>query len=48
MEELTVKISGKILPEDYSCDGLDISPEIDVGGVNTKHLKISCHNRKRS
>ena len=39
MEELTVKISGKILPRDYSCDGLDISPEIDVGGVNTKISK---------
>jgi hypothetical protein len=39
MEELTVKISGKILPRDYSCDGLDISPEIDVGGINTKHSK---------
>jgi Raf kinase inhibitor-like YbhB/YbcL family protein len=39
MEELTVKISGKILPGDYSCDGLDISPEIVVGGVNTKISK---------
>jgi len=39
MEELTVKISGKILPIDYSCDGLDISPEIVVGGVNTKISK---------
>jgi Raf kinase inhibitor-like YbhB/YbcL family protein len=36
MEELTVKISGKILPGDCSCDGLDISPEIVVGGVNAK------------
>jgi Raf kinase inhibitor-like YbhB/YbcL family protein len=39
MKELTVKISGKILPGDYSCDGLDISPEIVVGGVNTKISK---------
>jgi Raf kinase inhibitor-like YbhB/YbcL family protein len=39
MEELTVKISGKILPGDYSCDGLDISPEIVVGGVNTRISK---------
>jgi Raf kinase inhibitor-like YbhB/YbcL family protein len=36
MEELKVKISVKILPSDYTCDGQDISPEIDVGGVNTK------------
>lgn len=35
MEELKVKISVKILPSDYTCDGQDISPEIDVGGVNT-------------
>ena len=39
MEELTVKISVKILPRDYSCDGQDISPEIDVGGVNPKISK---------
>jgi len=39
MEELTVKISVKILPSVYSCDGQDISPEIDVGGVNTKISK---------
>jgi Raf kinase inhibitor-like YbhB/YbcL family protein len=39
MEELKVKISVKILPSDYSCDGQDISPEIDVGGVNTKISK---------
>ncbi len=39
MEELKVKISVKILPKDYSCDGQDISPEIDVGGVNTKISK---------
>ena len=35
MEELKVKISVKILPSDNSCDGHDISPEIDVVGVNT-------------
>ena len=39
MEELEVKIPVKILPADYSCDGQDISPEIDVGGVNTKISK---------
>lgn len=35
MEELKVKISVKILPNDYTCDGEDRSPEITVGGVNT-------------
>jgi Raf kinase inhibitor-like YbhB/YbcL family protein len=39
MEELKVKISVKILPSDYSCDGNDISPEIEIGGVNTKISK---------
>jgi Raf kinase inhibitor-like YbhB/YbcL family protein len=36
MEELKVKISVKILPSDYTCDGEDKSPEINVGGVNTE------------
>ena len=35
MEELKIKISVKILPSDYTCDGEDRSPEIGVGGVNT-------------
>ena len=35
MEELNVKISVKVLPNDYTCDGEDRSPEIAVGGVNT-------------
>lgn len=35
MEELKVKLSVKILPNDYTCDGEDKSPEITVGGVNT-------------
>jgi hypothetical protein len=39
MEELTIKIAVKILPSDYTCDGQDISPAIDVGGVNTKISK---------
>jgi Raf kinase inhibitor-like YbhB/YbcL family protein len=39
MEELKIKISVKILPSDYTCDGQDISPEIDVGEVNTKISK---------
>jgi len=36
MEELHVKISVKILPSAYTCDGEDKSPEIGVDGVNTK------------
>ena len=39
MEELVVKISEKILSRDYTCDGLDISPEIDIGGLNSKITK---------
>jgi hypothetical protein len=39
MEELKVKISVKILPSDNSCDGQDISPEIDIGGVNPEISK---------
>jgi Raf kinase inhibitor-like YbhB/YbcL family protein len=39
MEELKVKISVKILPKDYSCDGQDRSPEIEVEGVNTEISK---------
>ena len=35
MEELKVKISVKVLPNDYSCDGEDRSPQIGVEGVNT-------------
>jgi Raf kinase inhibitor-like YbhB/YbcL family protein len=35
MEALKIKISVKMLPNNYTCDGEDISPEIDVGGVNT-------------
>lgn len=36
METLKVKITVKVLPSDYTCDGEDKSPEIDVEGVNTK------------
>jgi hypothetical protein len=36
MEELEVKISVKILPDDYTCDSQDIPPAIEIGGVNTK------------
>jgi Raf kinase inhibitor-like YbhB/YbcL family protein len=39
MEELNVKISVRILPGDYTCDGEDRSPEITVGGVNTRIAK---------
>ena len=35
MEELNVKIAVKVLPNDYTCDGEDKSPWIEVGGVNT-------------
>jgi Raf kinase inhibitor-like YbhB/YbcL family protein len=39
MENLTVKISVLILPSAYTADGEDKSPEIEVGGVNTKITK---------
>ena len=39
MEGLQVKISVKVLPNDYTCDGEDRSPEIDIGGVNTEKTK---------
>ena len=39
MEELKVKISVKVLPSAYTCDGEDKSPAIDVGGVNTQISK---------
>jgi Raf kinase inhibitor-like YbhB/YbcL family protein len=39
MEDLKVKISVRVLPSDYTCDGEDRSPEIDVGGVNTATSK---------
>jgi Raf kinase inhibitor-like YbhB/YbcL family protein len=39
MEELKVTISVKILPGDYTCDGEDKSPKIEVGGVNTTKSK---------
>ena len=39
MDELKVKISQKTLHSNYSCDGQDISPEIDVGGVNPEVSK---------
>ena len=45
MEALTVRISVKNLPSAYTCDGEDISPEIEVGGANTgssKCLAIIC------
>ncbi len=35
MEALKVKFSVQILPNNYTCDGDDISPQFDVGGVNT-------------
>ncbi|MEN6442611.1 MAG: YbhB/YbcL family Raf kinase inhibitor-like protein [Methanoregula sp.] len=45
METLEIKISVLNLPDAYTCDGEDKSPEIDVGGVNTdltKSLAIIC------
>jgi Raf kinase inhibitor-like YbhB/YbcL family protein len=39
MEELKIKLSVKILPSDYSCDGHDISPEIGIEGVNPQISK---------
>ncbi|MDD3137094.1 MAG: YbhB/YbcL family Raf kinase inhibitor-like protein [Methanoregula sp.] len=39
METLQVKISVTTLPSAYTVDGEDKSPEIDVGGVNTKITK---------
>ena len=39
MENLTVKLSVKVLPSNYSCDGEDISPQIGIEGVNTEISK---------
>jgi Raf kinase inhibitor-like YbhB/YbcL family protein len=39
MEELKVKLSVSVLPNDYSCDGEDKSPQIGIEGVNTKIAK---------
>jgi Raf kinase inhibitor-like YbhB/YbcL family protein len=35
MERLRVTISVRVLPNDYTCDGEDRSPEIGIGSVNT-------------
>jgi hypothetical protein len=39
MENLTVKLSVKVLPSNYSCDGEDISPQIGIEGINTEISK---------
>jgi len=39
LEELRVSISVKVLPDDYTCDGEDKSPQIGVAGVNTEITK---------
>ena len=39
MEGLQIKIVVGILPSDYTCDGDNRSPKIDVGGVNTATTK---------
>ena len=39
MEGLQIKIAVRILPSDYTCDGDNRSPKIDVGGVNTATTK---------
>lgn len=47
MEALRVKISVGILPADYTCDGEDKSPAIEVGDVNVsiaKCLAIICND----
>ncbi|HNX17711.1 MAG TPA: YbhB/YbcL family Raf kinase inhibitor-like protein [Methanoregula sp.] len=47
MESLNVKISVGNLPADYTCDGEDKSPEIEIGDVNVKHsrcLAIICND----
>ena len=35
MDGLQIKITVGLLPSDYTCDGDNRSPKIDVGGVNT-------------
>nr|WP_319374989.1 YbhB/YbcL family Raf kinase inhibitor-like protein [uncultured Methanoregula sp.] len=35
MEELNIKIAVNVLSSDYTCDGDDRSPPIEIGGVNT-------------
>lgn len=39
MEELKVKIAVEHLPNTYTCDGEDISPAIEIGGINTETSK---------
>jgi len=39
MENLKVKLSVKVLPSNYSCDGEDISPQIGIEGINTSICK---------
>jgi hypothetical protein len=47
MESLNVRISVKHMPSAYTCDGDDISPEIEVGGVDvgrSKCLALICND----
>ncbi len=47
MESLRVRISVRILPSAYTCDGEDKSPAIEVDGVNvqlSKCLAIICND----
>jgi Raf kinase inhibitor-like YbhB/YbcL family protein len=39
MEELKVKMTVRVLPSDYTCDGEDRSPPMEVGGVNTEKTR---------
>jgi len=39
METLQIRISVGHLPTDYTCDGEDKSPAIEVGGVNVEKAK---------
>lgn len=34
MEELKVTLSVRMLPNDYTCDGENRSPQVSIGGVN--------------
>lgn len=39
MEELRVTLSVRMLPNDYTCDGEDRSPQVSIGGVNPARSK---------
>ncbi len=39
MEELKVSLTVKMLPNDYTCDGENRSPQVSIGGVNPEKSK---------